>query len=447
MLDVRIPDMGEVSNVEVIEICVKPGDEVSSSDILIVLESEKASMEVPAPESGKVVDVSVNLGDTVKQGDLIARLDGVDAAAEREDDPSSEVDGKPPREQASPAPVGAPAPPAAHVDPAPPAPAAGVLPPQPAASAAVPAGTSSGVSRHGRVSSTADVYAGPAVRRLARELGVDLHLVRGSGQKNRVIREDVCRYVAGALHDDGMEVTARDEDFALHGEIEVVPESRIRQRTAANLHASWRQAVHVTQHEEADITDLESFRQQLNKHLPERSVRLTPLAFIAGACTFLLREHPRLNGSLVNGGRDYVFKRYVHLGIAVDTPDGLLVPVIRDADRKGITELAKEMEDLSHRARTRKLKPEEMRGASFTISSLGRLGGTGFTRIITAPEVAVRGVASLTDRPVFVGRKCRRRTILPFSLSYDHRAINGVEAGRFTFRLAELLADIRKLLL
>ena len=299
---------------------------------------------------------------------------------------------------------------------------------------------------------TATIYAGPAVRRMARELGVDLAKVTGSGARGRIVKEDVDSFVKAALAapaggSEGGIPKIPAVDFSKYGEVETVAMSRILKSGATNLHRSWLNVVHVTQHDEADITELEDFRQSLKPEGERRGNKITPLAFIAKACAYLLTEQPKFNASLDESVENLIMKKYVNIGFAVDTPMGLLVPVVRDADKKGVWELAEEINELAAKARDKKLTPGDLQGGTFSISSLGAIGGTGFTPIVNAPEVAILGVAKLATKPVWDGEAFVPRKMLPLSLSYDHRAINGAEAGRFVTDLAALLGDMRRVML
>ena len=427
--EVAIPDIGDAEDVEVIEICVAPGDDVAENDALIVIESDKASMEVPSPFSGTVAEVLVALSDRVNAGDPILRLRDVDGDARPSAAaPSSGEDADASRDEQSTQAAGA--------EPAkPPAEAA-----QPAASAA---DTSSPAGRK------THVYAGPAVRRLARELGVELAEVAGSGDAGRIVKDDVKEYVKSTLSSPRTPSAGpvKEIDFARFGETERQPMSRIRARGARNLQQSWQQVVHVTQHDDVDVTDLEAFRRSLAAEAAAQGVKLTPLPFIVKACIHALRDHPPFNASLSADAAELIVKRHYHIGMAVDTEDGLLVPVLRDADQMGMFELAREIARLSTAARERKLRPDELQGGSFTVSSLGAIGGTGFTPIVNAPEVAILGVGRMDTRPLWDGEAFQPRQVLPLSLSYDHRAINGAEAGRFVADLKRTLGDIRRLAL
>ena len=419
-VEIRLPDVGEAENVSVIEVAVAEGQEVAVDDLLLVVESEKASMEIPSPFAGTVLEVAVKEGDDVEQASLLVVLEAAGSA----DLPQPAVPTSAPETQ--------------PVEPLP-APPSRPTAAQTTDSAPEP------------VKTTAKVYAGPAVRRLARELGVDLATVNGSGARGRIVKDDVKSFVKQTLAapaTGGLALAPMGPvDFSRFGEIDVVPLSRIRARGAVNLHRSWQHVVHVTQHDDVDVTDLEDFRASLKDEAVAAGVRLTPLPFIMKACVRALQRHPQFNASLDPGATSLIFKRYHHIGFAVDTEDGLVVPVVRDAGGRGVYELAGEIARLSEAARTKKLKPDEMQGGSFTISSLGAVGGTGFTPIVNAPEVAILGVARLDTRPVWDGAAFVPRKILPVSLSYDHRAINGAEAGRFVVDLGQLLGDFRRLAL
>ena len=429
MSEVAIPDIGDAEDVEVIEICVAVGDEVGPDDALIVIESDKASMEVPAPFAGAVEEVLVAVGDRVNAGDPIARVAGQPASEEAPtaaepaatepaaDVPAAAEPDAPatPTAAASPEPVGAP----------------GESPP--------PANESG---------AEAKVYAGPAVRRLARELGVDLGAVTATGARGRIVRDDVKAHVKRALTTPSPAAAGLaplpEVDFSRFGEVAVEPLSRLRARGAANLHRAWQHVVHVTQHDDADATDLEAFRATLRDEAALRGVKVSPLPFIIKACVLALGQHPRLNASLDAAATSIIYKRYHHIGIAVDTEEGLVVPVVRDAGAKGVFALAEEIDHLAALARERRLKPDQMQGGSFTVSSLGAIGGTGFTPVVNAPEVAILGVGRLQTRPQWDGAGFVPRQMLPLSLSYDHRAINGAEAGRFVADLRQLLGDVRR---
>ncbi|MDX1500750.1 MAG: dihydrolipoyllysine-residue acetyltransferase [Thermoanaerobaculia bacterium] len=443
---VHVPDIGDFESVDVVEVLVSAGDEVAAEDPLISLESDKATLDVPSPAAGKVVEVKVKAGDKVAEGDLILVME----TAAEEAEPASGAE--PEEEEREPSGEEAPAQePTAEEGP-------GEEPPAPAESAGATAPAQGeadlGPAPVDEYEQPAHIYASPAVRRFARELGVDLSRVKGTGRKGRILREDVQGHVKKAMElpagggGGGLELPEMPRiDFSRFGEVERQPLSRIQRISGPNLHRSWLHVPLVTQHDEADITELEAFRQAHKSQAAERGFSLTPLAFVMRAAVAALEEFPQVNASLDPDGEGLILKRYYHLGIAVDTDGGLVVPVIRDVDKKGIFELAGELADVSGRAREGKLKPEELRGASFTISSLGGIGGTFFTPLVNAPEVAILGVSRHRMSPVWQDGEFVPRLLLPLSLSYDHRVVDGAMAVRFTRRLAELLADIRRLLL
>ena len=423
VIEVRVPDVGEASGVEVIEIMVAVGDEVAVDDGLVVLESDKATMEVPSTAAGELLSVDVKEGESVDEGTLVARVRSRGVAS------AEAVSQAPAAAGASAASASAASAPAAVPSPVP-------------------------VASGDTTATGAEVYAGPAVRKLARELGVDLAAVTGTGDRGRVLKEDVHGFVKQALSRPAAATSAGagippipEVDFARFGEIETVPLSRVMKTGAANLHRSWLNLPHVTQFDDADVTELERFRKSVKPDAERAGVKLTPLPFLMKVASAALTAFPRVGGAFSSDGEHYVLKRYCHIGFAVDTPDGLLVPVVRDADRKGVLELAGEISDLSERARRKKLKPDEMRGGCFSISSLGGIGGRGFTPIVNAPEVAILGVSRLSTQPVWNGETFVPREMLPLSLSYDHKAINGAEAGRFLTWYVQALSDVRRLML
>ena len=446
--EIRVPDIGGSEGVEIIEVAISEGDEINEEDTLITLESDKASMDVPSPYKGKVVEVSVKEGDSVSEGDLIgyvevagapgagakkpakkpaesgAKKGGESKPAPAKSDAGKQSDAKPQKDVS-----GEPSPEARH--------------------------------KHGDDKTEgAHVHAGPAVRKLARELGVELSEVKGSGPKGRILKDDVDGFVkqvmkqrksgggaapAAATGGTGIpQVPAID--FSQFGEIEEKPMSRLMKAGANNLHRSWLNVPHVTQFDEADITELEAFRKSMKAEAESQGAKLTPLPFMIKACAYALRKFPQFNSSLHPDGDKLIVKHYVHIGVAVDTPDGLMVPVIRDADKKSLIDLAKESVELAKKAQNKKLSREEMSGASFTISSLGSIGGTAFTPIVNTPEVAILGVSKSSMKPVWNGSEFAPRLMLPLSLSYDHRAVNGADAARFTAFLAQVLSDIRRML-
>ena len=430
--EVILPDIGETETADVVELLVAPGERVEIDQSILVLESDKASMEVPAPVAGVIEELSVTVGDQVGEGARLAVI-RMDAAAEA---PA----GSEPAEPAEPA--------TASIVPED-APIVGTP------NALAPA-TDVTEAERAQVPQLVRAHASPSVRHLARELGVELTLVPGTGRKGRVTRDDVQQYVKASLSAGtgggvpiaGVSVAAPLEiDFTKFGETELAPLHRIRKLSAANLHRSWVTVPHVTQFDEADITDLDAFRRSQKGEAEARGVKLTFLPFVVKAVTAALREFPHFNSSLDPTGENLVLKRYLHIGVAVDTENGLVVPVIRDADTKGLFELAEALEDLSTRARDRKLRPKDLQGGSFSISSLGGIGGTFFSPIVNHPEVAILGVSRMDWKPVFRDGEFVPRLMLPLSLSYDHRVIDGADAVRFTSRLAALLSDLRRLLL
>ena len=428
--EVRIPDIGSSGSANVIEVMVKAGDSVEADQSLITLESDKASMEIPAPKAGIVESLSIKVGDEAKTGDLILTLKVKGAAPAKKAAPKPQ-EAAPQQQAVAPNKQGVPE----------------------AKVAATPAPAVSGPSKAG-----SKVHAGPAVRMTAREFGVELADVQGTGPKGRILKEDVQAYVKNMMQKakqapasgaaGGAGIPAVPEvDFSKFGEIEEVPMTRLMQVGAANLHRSWLNVPHVTQFESSDITELEAFRVSQKAVAEKAGVKLTVLPLLLKACAHLLKELPEFNASLAPSGKAVIRKKYVHIGFAVDTPDGLLVPVIKNVDQKSLLQLAAEAAELAEKARTKKLSPDAMQGACFTISSLGHIGGTGFTPIVNAPEVAILGVSKATMQPVWDGKAFQPRLMLPLSLSYDHRVINGAAAARFTKRLSELLADIRTMLL
>ena len=444
--EARVPDIGH-DGVPVIEVLVKAGDRVEKDQSLVTLESDKATMEVPAPFAGTIKEMKLKVGDEVSEGAVIALIEADGAAAEA-----------PAAKPAAAAP--APAPAASAPAPAEPKPAPVAAP------AAQPGHAPEGdVSPQARPPMDASIvmpgdapYASPAVRAFARELGVDIRQVKGSGRGGRIQRDDVSGYVKHALASGarpsggasaavgGLSLLPWPKvDFAKFGAIEEKPLSRIQKISGANLARNWAMIPHVTQHEDADITELEAFRKKLGEE--NKDLKITPLVFQMKAVVAALKEYPQFNASLDGTGEKLVLKKYFHIGIAVDTPDGLVVPVIRDCDKKGLLDLARDLAEISKKARDKKLGPAEMSGGCFSISSLGGIGGTYFTPIVNAPEVAILGVSKSVTKPVWNGKEFAPRLILPLSLSYDHRVIDGALAARFASFLANQLGDIRRLLL
>ncbi|SCX39230.1 dihydrolipoyllysine-residue acetyltransferase [Nitrosospira sp. Nsp1] len=452
---VLIPDIGDFKDVPVIEVLVKPGDSVEAEDPLIALESDKATIEVPSPFAGIIKDVSVKVGDNVSEGTLVLVMEVSETdsaspdASSASGTESAATPAPAPQLSVQPPPSGAPA--EAHNA----APESGTQPPEPVL-ARQPARPSVNLASETDEAPFANAHASPSVRRFARELGVNLGRVKGNGRKQRILKEDVQAYVKAELSKPhgGTGATLDllpwpEVDFARFGPVELKPLSRIQRISGANLHRNWVMIPHVTQFEGADITELEALRKESNAEIKEEGVKITVLAFLMRASAAALKKFPEFNASLVSDGGEMslVMKKYCHIGFAADTPNGLVVPVIRDVDRKGVVAIAKEMADLAALARSGKLKPADMQGASFTISSLGGIGGTAFTPIINAPEVAILGVSRANMQPVYRDGQFVPRFILPLSLSYDHRVIDGATAARFTSFLAEALADLRRLLL
>ena len=453
--EIVVPDIGDFKNVDVIEVLVKPGDAIQPEQSLITVESDKASMEIPASKAGTVRELKVRLGDKVSEGSVILLL-------EAGDEKQARPDAAPAAAAVAPATAKAPAPAAPAATPPPPA--AGPIAAAPAAGS--PPSTAFAVEMGARPDSaqmsaavSARAHASPSVRRFARELGVELALVKGSGPKGRVVQDDVRGFVKAALATGGRPAAAPaagvglnllpwpQVDFAKFGPTERVAMSRIRKLAGPNLHRNWVSIPHVTNHEDADITELEALRIQLNKENERSGIKVTMLAFLIKACISALKKFPEFNSSIDPGGEAVILKRYFHIGFAADTPNGLVVPVLRDADRKGVLELAAETATLAGKAREGKLTPSEMQGGTFSISSLGGIGGTYFTPIINAPEVAILGVCRSAMRPVWDGKQFAARLILPLSLSWDHRVVDGAGAARFNAHLAQVLADFRRVLL
>ena len=432
-VSVEVPDIGDNSGVDVIDVAVKVGDTVAVDDTLITLETDKATMDVPSTAAGKVTAVNIKVGDKVSQGTVIITVEGGASA------PAA----APAQAAAAPAPVATPAPVAAKES----------TPPV-AASTTILQSTAA-IDESG----FAKAHAGPSSRKFARELGVDLAKVKGSGSKGRVTKDDIKSFVkglmqsgnvpaatAGASLGGGLDLLPWPKvDFAKFGEVEVQPLSRIKKISGQNLSRNWVMIPHVTVNEDADMTELEEFRKTINKEWEREGVKVSPLAFIIKAAVAALQKFPEFNSSL--DGDNLVLKKYFNIGFAADTPNGLVVPVIKDADKKGLKEISQELAELSKKARDGKLKPQEMQGACFTISSLGGIGGTGFTPIVNAPEVAILGVCKSQIKPVWNGKEFAPRLMCPLSLSFDHRVIDGAAGMRFTVYLAQLLADFRRVIL
>ena len=421
VVEITIPDLGTDDAVEVIDILVSSGDEVSADDGLLTLETDKAAMDVPAPFNGKITDIKVKVGDKVTNGAVIMLAQTTaakGAATKSESKPEAKSEPKPKQE-----------------------------------SAAAPAQT---LSQSVTPKNNSDVYAGPAVRKLAREMGVELTQVAGTGTKNRILKEDVQAFVKAALQGGGASTAAggafavpqlKDIDFSQFGEIEEVEMTKLHQVTSRNMSQNWLTVPHVTQFEEADVTDLEDFRAAQKALAEKKGIKLSPLPFIVKACAQAMTEFPQFNVSVHSSGSKLIQKKYVNIGVAVATPAGLMVPVVKNADQKSVWEIAAEIAELSQKAKDRKLTKELMEGGCFTVSSLGNIGGVGFTPIVNAPEVAILGVSSTSVKPVWINNEFVPRKMLPFSLSYDHRAVNGVDGGLFCSYLNKLLSDIRLMVL
>jgi pyruvate dehydrogenase E2 component (dihydrolipoamide acetyltransferase) len=438
-----VPDIGDYKDVSIIEVMVKAGDTIKAEDNLVTLETDKAAMDVPSPYAGVIKEMKVKVGDKVSQGSLILLLESSDAA-------TAQIPPSPPSSKGGA--VAAPAtPPTASATlptaPATPPTAPIVQVPVPVTPAISPfeKGGAGGISAH----------ASPAIRRFARELGVQIAQVKGSGEKGRVTKDDVQNFVKtalaqprGAAGGNGLQVLAMPVvDFAKYGAIETKPLSRIKKISGANLHRNWVTIPHITQFDEADITEMEAFRKELNAEYARQNIKITPLAFMLKAVVVALQQFPEFNASLDASGENLVLKQYFHIGVAVDTPNGLMVPVLRDVDKKGIVQLAKELGEISARARDLKITAAEMQGGCFSISSLGGIGGTAFTPIINAPELAILGVSKAIIKPMHQDDTFVARLMLPLSLSYDHRVIDGAAAARFIVFLSQVLADTRRLAL
>jgi len=430
---VLVPDIGDYKDVDIIEVMVKTGDTIKAEDNLVTLETDKAAMDVPSPYSGVVKEVKVKVGDKVSEGSLILLLESGDTASAPQ--------------TANAASASAPA-----------AVAPAVVAPEAPAVSSQPAEKPASVQRIDTsqpVASGGKAHASPAIRRFARELGVQIGQVKGSGEKGRVTKDDVQQFVKNALAQprgaaggNGLQVLPLPVvDFAKFGAIETKPLSRIKKISGANLHRNWVTIPHITQFDEADITEMEVFRKELNTEYAKQKIKITPLAFMLKAVVVALQQFPEFNASLDAGGENLVLKRYFHIGVAVDTPNGLMVPVLRDVDKKGIVQLAKELGEISAKARDLKITAAEMQGGCFSISSLGGIGGTAFTPIINAPELAILGVSKAIIKPMHQDDTFVARLMLPLSLSYDHRVIDGAAAARFIVFLSQVLSDTRRLAL
>ncbi len=446
-IEIKVPDIGDFEGVEVIEVLVKVGDKVTAEQSIITVESDKASMEIPSPQAGVIKELKVKVGDTVAEGTLMMVLeadsDSSEKAADKPVDKPAEKTAEKPAEDSQPK-------------------ASIPKDDAPAKTQAVSSSIDSKpVEAHDPSKPATNVpHASPSVRKFSRELGVDLVKVTGTGPKGRITPDDVRNYVKAAVAGAGSAPVAAGGggaglnllpwpkvDFSKFGEIEEQELSRIKKLSGPNLHRNWVMIPHVTQFDEADITDLEQFRKDTNAALAKQGVKLTMLAFVMKACVSVLKKYPAFNGSLNEAGDKLILKKFWNIGFAADTPNGLVVPVIKGVDQKGFSQIANELGELSALAREGKLKGGDMQGATFTISSLGGVGGTMFTPIINAPEVAILGLSKSAMKPVWNGKEFEPRLMLPLSLSYDHRVIDGAMAARFTTELAGVLADMRKVLL
>lgn len=424
---ISVPDVGDAKDIMVTEILVKPGDILSDEDSIVVLESDKASMEIPSPFAGEVLEVLIKEGQEVNEGDAIIKLKAsLDKASQDRDEKIAEKGSPVETETVSERKIKEPS--------------------------EIEKTTSAQKSVH--ENALANVHAGPAVRKQARQYGVNLGDVKGTGRSGRILKEDIQAFVKAQLSapksqkSEGSGIPPiPDVDFSRFGEIELLPLSRIKKASARNLHRAWLNVPHVTQFDEADITDLEAFRKRQNAELAKEGVKLTPLAFLVKACVNVLIKYPQFNASIESDYGNLILKKYYNIGIAVETPDGLVVPVLKDVDQKGIVQISTECGELARLARDKKLPMDAMQGASFTISSLGGIGGTAFTPIVNAPEVAILGVSRSKMSPQWDGTEFVPRMMLPLSLSYDHRAIDGAEAARFTHTLSQVMSDMRRMLL
>jgi len=433
--EIVVPDIGDFDSVEVIELLVAEGDIVEVEDSLITVESDKASMEIPSSEAGKIVKLKIAIGDNISEGSVILMMD-VDAASTE----------KPAEEKPTAKPEPEPEKKSSHEQMAP--------------AKSTPAKASAGEASNDKPSPTAKIdevrfskaYASPSVRRFARELGVDLGNIEGSSRKGRINRDDVKGFVKKAMASGNsgsasLGIKPMPEiDFSQFGETENQALSKINKLTGEFLHRSWVTVPHVTQFDEADITEMEAFRKQMGKEMEREGIKITPLAFIVWAVVASLKAFPRFNSSLDATGENLILKKYFNIGVAVDTPNGLVVPVIKEADQKSLVEISQEIRELAIKARDKQLKPSDMQGGCFTISSLGGIGGTKFTPIVNTPEVAILGVSRSKMEPVWNGKEFEPRLVLPLSLSYDHRVIDGADGARFTTHLSKMLTDIRRMM-
>jgi pyruvate dehydrogenase E2 component (dihydrolipoamide acetyltransferase) len=435
-IEVRVPDIGNATDVDVIEIQVRPGDRIEKEQSLITLEGDKATMDIPSPEAGTVKEIKLKVGDKVSKDSLILMLEAATATIPS---PPTPLPSPPARGQA----MGE----------------GRKESPTPSPQATTPSSSGASETATKALPNSADIHAGPGARRLARELDLDLTKIQGTGPKQRVLKEDIQNYVKQAMQQGGGSASALPQapviDFSQFGPIETKPLSRIKKISASNLHRNWLLVPHVTQFDEADITELEAFRKAQLKSAEKQGIKLTPLSFIIKATVAALKAFPSFNASLDPNGEQLIFKHYFHIGVAIDTPDGLVVPVIRDADQKSIFTLAKELGEISVKARNKALTPGDMQGSTFSVSSLGGIGGTAFTPIVNVPNVAILGVSRSSIKPIWKAEQNSTglagefvpRLMLPLSVSYDHRVIDGAEGARFTAYLANCLTDLKLLLL
>ena len=463
MVEIKVPDIGDFKDVEIIEVLVQPGDKVAVDQSLITVESDKASMEIPSSHAGVVKELKVKLGDKISEGSLVLTLEAEEAApAAAKEEPAPAA---PKAEEAKPAVKDEPKAEPAKAESAPKQEEAPKPAPQPEApKAAAPAPAAAPATQAPAQRADSKAHASPSIRKFARELGVDLGKVNGTGPKGRITQEDVQAFVKSALSAAPVAAPAAAPavkadggglgllpwpslDFSKFGPTTIEPLSRIKKISGPNLHRNWVMIPHVTQYDETDVTELEALRKESNEKLGKTGVKLTLLAFVIKACVAALKKHPEFNSSLDENGENLILKQYYNIGFAADTPHGLVVPVVKDADKKSVTEIAKEMGELSAQAREGKLKGADMQGATFTISSLGGIGGTSFTPIINAPEVAIVGLSKTQMKPIWNGKEFVPRLIMPLSLSYDHRVIDGAQGARFVTYLSEMLADLRKSLI
>ena len=451
IIEIRVPDIGDFDEVNVVEVLVSPGDQIEVEDGIVTLESDKSSMEVPSTHAGTVETVKVSVGDSIAQNQILVTLEVEEGSADADDGKEADQDAEEPEKDGSAGQYRQDSEPEDETK-------AAAITNDATAAAGEPSrggGTPRSIDEPVDEKAFKKVHAGPAVRRLARELGVDLSKVYGTGRTGRILRQDIEAYVKKVLSGEtatpGGGAFALPEmpeiDFSKFGEVEEKKLSRIRKLSAKNLHRSWLHVPHVTQHDEVDITEMETFRKAHADEAKARGVKLTPVAFMLKAVAAALKAFPDMNSSLSPDGESLILKKYIHIGVAVDTKDGLVVPVVRDVDQKGLFELAEELGETSARARDGKLAPKDFQGGSFTISSLGGIGGSFFTPIVNAPEVAILGVSRAQTKPIYADGEFVPRLMLPLSLSYDHRVIDGAAAARFIVHLGSLLADLRRLLL